>query len=67
MTEHKAQPEKFDLRSQDIAKDKRQELLRLFSEVRNIWPCMVCGPVSGYAASGIARRGWTWQRGLSDG
>lgn len=28
------QPEKLDLRSQDIAEDKRQELLRLFPEVR---------------------------------
>lgn len=28
------QPAKFDLRSQDIAGDKRQELLRLFPEVR---------------------------------
>jgi adenine-specific DNA-methyltransferase len=28
------QPAKFDLRSQDIAADKRQELLRLFPEVR---------------------------------
>ena len=27
-------PEKFDLRSQNIAEDKRQELLRLFPEVR---------------------------------
>jgi adenine-specific DNA-methyltransferase len=27
------QPEKLDLRSQDIAEDKRQELLRLFPEV----------------------------------
>ena len=27
-------PEKFDLRSEDIAEDKRQELLRLFPEVR---------------------------------
>ena len=30
MTDH---PEKFDLRSQDIAEDKRQELLRLFPEI----------------------------------
>jgi hypothetical protein len=29
-----AQPEKFDLRSHDIAEDKRQELLRLFPEIR---------------------------------
>ncbi len=28
------QPEKFDLKSQDIAEDKRQELLRLFPEIR---------------------------------
>ena len=28
------QPEKLDLRSQDIAEDKRQELLRLFPEIR---------------------------------
>jgi len=28
------QPEKFDLRSQDIAGEKRQEMLRLFPEVR---------------------------------
>ncbi len=28
------EPDKFDLRSQDIAEDKRQELLRLFPEVR---------------------------------
>ena len=28
------QPEKLDLRSQDIAEDKRQEILRLFPEVR---------------------------------
>lgn len=28
------QPEKLDLRSHDIAEDKRQELLRLFPEVR---------------------------------
>lgn len=28
------QPEKFDLRSQNITEDKRQELLRLFPEVR---------------------------------
>ena len=34
MTEDKAQPEKLDLRSQDIAEDKRQDLLRLFPEVR---------------------------------
>ncbi len=34
MTENKAQPEKLDLRSQDIAEDKRQELLRLFPEIR---------------------------------
>ena len=27
-------PEKLDLRSQDIAEDKRQELLRLFPEIR---------------------------------
>ena len=27
-------PDKLDLRSQDIAEDKRQELLRLFPEVR---------------------------------
>ena len=29
-----AQPEKLDLPSQDITKDKRQELLRLFPEIR---------------------------------
>lgn len=34
MTENKAQPEKLDLRSQDIAEDKRQDLLRLFPEIR---------------------------------
>lgn len=34
MTENKAQPEKFDLRSHDIVEDKRQELLRLFPEIR---------------------------------
>src|SRR5574337_1015587 len=34
MTENKVQPEKLDMRSQDIAEDKRQELLRLFPEVR---------------------------------
>lgn len=34
MTENKAQPEKLVLRSQDIAEDKRQELLRLFPEIR---------------------------------
>ena len=28
------QPEKLDLRSQDIAEDKRQEILRLFPEIR---------------------------------
>ena len=28
------EPDKLDLRSQDIAEDKRQELLRLFPEVR---------------------------------
>ena len=28
------QPEQLDLRSQDIAEDKRQELLRLFPEIR---------------------------------
>lgn len=28
------EPEKLDLRSHDIAEDKRQELLRLFPEVR---------------------------------
>src|SRR3989304_1637431 len=28
------QPERFDLRSHDIAEDKREELLRLFPEVR---------------------------------
>ena len=28
------QPEPFDLRSQDIAEDRRQELLRLFPEIR---------------------------------
>jgi len=28
------QPEPFDLRSQDIAADRRQELLRLFPEIR---------------------------------
>jgi hypothetical protein len=28
------QPEKLDLRSQDVAEDKRQELLRLFPEIR---------------------------------
>lgn len=45
MTENKVQPEKFDLRSHDIAEDKRPELLHLSSEVRNTWPCMVVGPV----------------------
>ena len=34
MTENKGQPEKLDLRSQDITEDKRQELLRLFPEIR---------------------------------
>ena len=29
------QPEKLDLRSHDIAEDKKQELLRLFPEIRN--------------------------------
>lgn len=29
------QPDKLDLRSRDIAEDKRQELLRLFPEIRN--------------------------------
>ena len=28
------QPERFDLRSHDIAEDKREELLRLFPEAR---------------------------------
>lgn len=28
------QPEKLDLRLQDVAEDKRQELLRLFQEIR---------------------------------
>ena len=28
------QPEKLDLRSHDIAEDKKQELLRLFPEIR---------------------------------
>jgi adenine-specific DNA-methyltransferase len=34
MTENKAQPEELDLRSHNIAEDKRQELLRLFPEIR---------------------------------
>jgi hypothetical protein len=33
-----AQPEKLDLRSHDIAVDKRQELLRLFVSVRALVP-----------------------------
>jgi adenine-specific DNA-methyltransferase len=28
------QPEKLDLRSQDITEDNRQEILRLFPEIR---------------------------------
>jgi adenine-specific DNA-methyltransferase len=31
---HPAQPEILDLRSHDIAEDKKQELLRLFPEIR---------------------------------
>lgn len=31
---HTVEPEKLDLRSHDIAEDKRQELLRLFPEIR---------------------------------
>jgi adenine-specific DNA-methyltransferase len=34
MSAHNTEPEKFDLRSHDIAEDKRQELLRLFPEIR---------------------------------
>jgi adenine-specific DNA-methyltransferase len=34
MSTHNTEPEKFDLRSHDIAEDKRQELLRLFPEIR---------------------------------
>ena len=34
MTEHIPEPEKLDLRSHDIAEEKRQELLRLFPEIR---------------------------------
>ena len=34
MTEKTNEPEKFDLRSHDISESKRQELLRLFPEIR---------------------------------
>ena len=34
MTEKTNEPEKLDLRSHDIAEDNRQELLRLFPEIR---------------------------------
>ena len=34
MTDKRRTPENFDLRSHDIAEDKRQELLRLFPEIR---------------------------------
>lgn len=34
MADHQVQPEKLDLRYHDIAEDKRQELLRLFPEIR---------------------------------
>lgn len=34
MNDKKQEPEKFDLRSHEIAEDKRQELLRLFPEIQ---------------------------------
>lgn len=34
MSEQNTEPEKLDLRSHDIAEDRRQELLRLFPEIR---------------------------------
>ncbi len=34
MTEQTSEPEQLDLRSHDIAEEKRQELLGLFPEIR---------------------------------